>query len=411
MKQEKNNIFARISKIRFGILGILGVGAYIFPERLIVSIFLVGILMSVVDGLHYLVALRGISVAIHSEKYIKKNDIFYLRIEVTNKHFMPSPFMILQIKESSRVVPVKIRECIMLLGPREYFNEKIALKAQLSGTEKLPIEGVMSRSFLGFYKKLYPLKCAIQVNILPEVVSIENSRCFFELLRKKEEIHHTKQRRRKNIGCSEEEEVGYELKPYREGDNQRLIHWKLVAQKDMYLVRQREKHLAYKPHLFFLLYPLHPSHQEQEKLQDKTVITVVSMISACLHKGYTVKVLFYHHQWQCIQYEEIRQIGELQKILSEYSYIEKEEEETIEWQQLIRQLKGETGQIVMITACKDERVQEILRQKSAEQVLTLIVTSHHKTTFEKYVDEWEVQDNYRLNKIGENISGETESKE
>lgn len=60
----------------------------------------------------------------------------------------------------------------------------------------------------------------------------------------------------KPLQLEDEGELSYELAPYQEGQSERFVHWKLVAQRDIYMVREREDNIKLRKEHLVMIDPI-----------------------------------------------------------------------------------------------------------------------------------------------------------
>lgn len=309
-----------INGLMFSAFIAIGILAYARPGRFINELFILISIIMLLDGIYFLLVIPHLKVTIDAPKMVEKNESFALKIDITNKAYLPSSYIYIKPKEGKRSVLEKTQVIGLMLGAREHIEQEVYYKAQLCGQEEMMLEEVRMRSFIGFFKKCMTFNLCATVQVLPEIRHLEYMQHFDTFLAQLSisKGRQSKQEDHDNIG----DEIGYELRPYVEGDSQRLIHWKIAALRDEYLVRQREGHKDPKRELFFILSPFvcWESNNEEAVLHDKMITSFVSLVAYYLNKGQKVRVAYYKDKaWQYIKIRDSRYIHVLQETLSEYT--------------------------------------------------------------------------------------------
>lgn len=355
-----------INGLMFSIFIAMGMMAYMKPERFINELFiLVGIIL-IFDGIYFFLVIPHLKVKIYIPRMVEKNERFSLRIYISNKAYLPSPYVYVKPGEGIRVILEKKQVIGLMPGAREHIEQEIDYKAQLCGQEEVILEEVSMRSFIGFFRKTITLDVYTIVQVLPEIRHLEYMQHFDAFLT----LMNTKGEKQNEQEDSEsiENEVGYELRPYIDGDSQRLIHWKIAAFRDEYLVRQREGSKEQKRELFFILSPFVCWESNEEAvLQDKMITTFISLVAHYLREGQKVRVAYYKDKtWQYKKIRDVRYIHILQEILSAYEGLKIEE--TINQRGIIKSLfkltKKRDGIKILITSYWRKDMEEyILKNK------------------------------------------------
>lgn len=408
MKKKKRRF--RIKKVppvhvlQFGLLIVLCLIAYIQPNRLIIHIFLLVLIVCIVDGMHFFSVRNKLRVDINGGPPVEKNEAYRLQVELVNHAGLPSSFFHMRVKQSQRLRIVGKDEISALLEPKGKLKYEIIYETRLSGEDTIGIETGRLDSLFGFFRVNIPLEMYIKVRVLPEIRSISEIEQFAHTLWK-----HVNSDRNGNIERSMRmgEEVGYDLRPYQEGDSQRLIHWKLAALKDSYLVREREGGNDQKQDVYFVLCPLQQEIDEEGSaiIQDKTVTSIVSMAYHFLNHEQTVKVACYiHKSWKYLKLESILQIRDLQELLSKYHSIERNEK--VDEKQIIKSLTRiwhqHQGIKILVSAYWNKKLQEVLLEEEAKASISIVWTGSmllKQLAEEKTLPIWYIDEAYRIERI------------
>lgn len=320
MKKTPFNTLMFLGFITIGIL------AYITPDRFINKLFIMLTITLVLDGVYFFLLIPFLKVTISTPKIIQKDERLILKIHIINKASLPSSYIYIRPKDVIRATIEKKQALLIMLGAKQERERELLYHTKFYGNEQMVFEELFIRSFIGFFRKSVAENIMAAIKILPNIKQIEYIQHlddFLLSLNRRED----KQKNKLN-NESIEDEVGYDLSPYIEGDNQRLIHWKIVAARDEYLVRQREQKKEWKRELVFILNPLvqYQSINEQVVIQDKMITSVISLVDYYINQGQEVKVIYYKDEkWRSIKIRETKAIYFLQDILSDYEGIKVEE--------------------------------------------------------------------------------------
>lgn len=367
-----------INHLMFSVFIAIGILAYAKPGWLINEIFILLSIILLCDGIYFFLVIPHLKVEISAPKIVEKYQSFPVKIHIANQAYVSSPYLYINPREGKRVTLERIQAIGIMLGMRERMEQEIYYKAQLCGLEEIRIEEVRMRSFMGFFKKTSILNLQITIQVLPEIRHLNYMQHFTSFLVQltTSEGKQGEQGDRENIG----EEVGYELKPYIDGDSQKLIHWKIAALRDEYLVRQREGSKEQKKELFLILSPFigGKNNGDEASLQDKSVTTFVSLVAYYLNQGQKVRVAYYKEKdWHYMKLREPRYIHDLQEALSDYIGVKVEQ--TINQRGIIKNLfrltKKRGGIKVIISSYwKKDMEDYVLRNKFKTRIIPIIWT-------------------------------------
>lgn len=381
----------------------IGMIAYIKPERFINELFILVSIILLFDGLYFFLVTPHLKVKIHTPKMVEKNERFSLKIYITNKAYLPSPYIYIEPRERIRVILEKKQVIGLMLGARERIEQEIYYEAQLCGQEEMMLEEVSMRSFMGFFRKTISLNLCTIIQVLPEIRHLEYMQHFnaFLTLINTSEGKQNEQEDSESTG----DEVGYELRPYMDGDSQKLIHWKIAAFRDEYLVRQREGSKEQKRELFFILNPFvcWESNEEEAVLKDKMITTFVSLVAHYIYEGQKVRVAYYKDKaWQYKKIRDVRHIHILQENLSDYECLKVEQ--TINQRGIIKNLfkltKKRSGIKVLISSYWRKDMEEyILKNKFEIGTVPIIWTGSSMPNALSQISQfpfWHMTDEYGL---------------
>ena len=290
--------------------------AYANTNRRVNNLVVLLTILLVIDGIYFFICMKQIEVTLMGDKVIQKGETFNFNVRVYNKGMLPIPYIELVPADGKRVHIEQNKHIVMMLKRNERVIQPISYRADLCGLEEMSLDKVIYKSLFSFFRKEVTVENKVSIKILPEIRYIENVQLFTEFIGR----HQIEDRQNRQSYLQPQEEVGYELKPYVFGDSQKLIHWKIAAYKDEWLVRQREDESEKREDIFFILAPfLSAKYGEKMIQQDKVLTTFVSLVSYYLEKMQKVRVAFYHHNlWHYIKIKNVSQLRSLQERLASY---------------------------------------------------------------------------------------------
>lgn len=319
-----------INSLLFGVYLSVVVLAYIRPTRILNEIIILISIILALDGIYFFMIAPYIEVTLVPKVMVEVGQEFKQHIKVRNRAYLPSPYIYLMPGQGQRI-SIENQKCIgLLLGAREDVEQEIFYRAKYCGIEQMTLDWVVTRSFFCFFRKEIKLQETTTVQIMPEVKPLNylnpfNSFITQMLIREERALGHENGENGRDI----DDEIGYELRPYREGDSERLIHWKLAVFKEEYLVREREKIKEQRRELFFILNPFMGKEVRDEEENsneilehNKTVTSFISLVAYYLIKGQKVRIAYYKEkEWQHMKLKGIGELRYLQECLSHYRSI------------------------------------------------------------------------------------------
>lgn len=325
MRKIKINRSLPINAIMIVSYLLLVIYAYMQANRIINNIVILMSLIILVDGMYFFLAISKIEAKVSMEQAVEKYDSFTLKVQVINHAMIPSPYIYLIPQKGKRSKLKSVHIIGVMLKHKETATCTVLYEANLCGLETLALEKMVYKSFFSFFKKEIHLSERANISVLPSVMQLREMNNFTEF------ISSLSMQEGVNMEMSSttigEEEVGYELRPYVEGDSQRLIHWKIAAYRGEILVRQREKSSDIRNDVFLILNPfLSMEKEERLAIEDKLLTSFVSLVSYYLNQGESVRVAYYQHKsWKSIKIREFVQLQALKEVLGAYTFFNAEE--------------------------------------------------------------------------------------
>ena len=362
MDKIKVNKTPPINAIMFICYLLMSVYAYTHTNRVLNSVFITVTIMQIVDGLYFYFFYKRLSIHFYLDEVVEKNEQFIFELKLINQSFLPLPYIEIVPEEGERCELLETGDVVFLLLGKEQVVHPFVYEAKLSGLEEIGINKVVLKSFFFFFRVEIEVYEKVSVKVLPEVRSIANMQGFDDFLARRivseggYAFHKTL--------VIEDNEIGYELDSYVEGDSQRLIHWKLAAYKDELLVRQREKNGQKQKNIFLILNPFLDNEEENMiRRQDKLITTFVSLAGYYLEKNREIDVAYYKDDtWNVVQVRNKIQLRGLQENLGDYRCL----------------LPGDIKQQI-------HTVKKFIKLVSKRNGMKIIVTGHWTVGVEEYI--------------------------
>lgn len=282
------------------------------------TLYLIGIVF-VLGEVYMSIIKRRLKIEVGSlPSVVHKGEIIHLQITVRNTSFLPLPYVYLFFKESYYLVPKAIRCLCVTLAPRSKKTFSIPYEALNSGGDDIGIERIVLVDYFEFARRKYRFSWSQEVAILSQVKPLKEIAHLAAYVPRKESDELDE----RPLQLEDEGELSYELAPYQEGQSERLIHWKMVAQRDIYMVREREDNIRLrKEHLvmmdpvfiqkkakkmhfkrFFRTHRLRKRWaKEREKAcyRDKVITACISYLYSLLSQEINVVWMGYHEgKWE-----------------------------------------------------------------------------------------------------------------
>ena len=317
MKKSKIKKILPVNPFLFISYCVLAFYAYANTNRRINNLFMLLTILIVMDGIYFFICIRQIEIKLTLDEMTQKSQLFGLNVQVRNKGILPITYMEVVPREGHRAHLEEEKHIVMMLRGRQQISQVIMYRADLCGLEEIgPYNGIYKSPFSFFRKEVF-LEEKMKIKILPEIRQIENVQFFTQFIG---EYQTEDGQAYKDYLKSHEEEIGYDLKPYVEGDSQRLIHWKIAAYKGELLVRQREHESEKRNDIFFILAPfLSEEYGDEIVQQDKLLTTFVSIVSYYFEKIQKVRVAFFKDKsWHYVKIKNTGQLRAMQESLGSY---------------------------------------------------------------------------------------------
>ena len=373
--------------------------AYANTNRRINNLFVLLTILLIIDGVYFFMSIKQIEITLMSNKVIQKGETFNFDVQVDNRGILPITYIELVPAKGKRVHIQQDKHRVMMLKRNEQVIESITYRADLCGLEAMDLDKIIYKSPFSFFKKEVTIQKKTSIKILPQIRYIEDVQLFTQFIGKRE--IEDGQNRQSYLQAGEE--VGYELKPYVFGDSQKLVHWKIAAYKDEWLVRQREHESEKREDIFFILAPFLSTQYGEEMIQqDKVLTTFVSLVSYYLEKMQKVRVAFYHHNsWQYMKIKNVSQLRSLQERLAGYEslLVEQHINQRSIIKDSIKLVEKKEGTKIIVSGYWTKEIETYILSKGATGNLSYLWTGNDQD--KGYLNEsvlpiWHMTDEYRL---------------
>ncbi len=376
--------------------------AYIKVDRIINDVVVLTTCVALIDCVYFFIMLRKVEIRLQANEIIQKNEDFKVNIVLRNKSLLPTTYIYLVPKEGIRM-ELKSKDSIgVLLKGKESVSYSILYNAKLCGHEEIGLEKIVYKSYFSFFRKEIDIADKAKIKILPSIEPLGEMKSFTEFI-SSQLIQKDKRLEVISGNDNSEEEIGYELRPYVEGDSERLIHWKIAAYKEELLVRQRQKGNERKKEIFFILNPfLDRMKEEQIVTQDKLVTSFASLVGFYLEQGEKVQIAYYQSgSWQHAQIDENFSLTQLQEILSDYDFLNVEEvmNQRSILKRIIHMAKKKSGIKVVVSNYWTYEMEEYILSRKQVGIIPYIWTGSEvpkELVEQSDMPIWHMTDNYKM---------------
>lgn len=346
---------------------ILILEAYLNPNRISIDLFCLFSLVIVILIVHFKLVRKKITCEVQEIKEpAHKGEKLTVTITVRNSSFLPTPYIYLFLKDGYRLKLTGSHEINLILGPKAFRTIEVEYIGTLSGKEKIGIEEMLAIDY--FYLKQKSLKDNIYTSgkVIPNIEELKNLDKL-ELFSRGNNRTDASSYSRKNLRYSEEQDN--ELRAYREGDSKRNIHWKLLAQKNQWLVRDRQECLEENDILIVIMDPVSETFEEEEQqaiYEDRILTAITTILYELVNKHKQVGFSYYFKKkWYYTVLNNIADLKLLMYRLSEYTFKHKEiSAARIPFYKLEREQKLDKAAIILVTGKLDDSLKRQMNKSS-----------------------------------------------
>ena len=390
-----------INTLMFVCYALMVVYAYASSNRMVNDTLLLMTIIIVIDGLYFWIVPKKIKIYLEIDEIVQKHELFKVKVKLVNDSLLPMPYMELVPDKGVRSSLEEVGSLGIMLNSKNQMECVIPYRAELCGLEEIGLEKIVFRSFFAFFKREVNNIEKVKVKILPKPRKLEYIQHFNDFLERlmASEIKQSGEEHLVIAG----DEIGYELRPYVEGDSQRLIHWKIAAYKDELLVRQRQQNDEKKNNVFFILNPfLSGEEMEEAIIQDKLLTAFISLVGYYLEQEQRVQVAYYKDQtWQYLKIKSYVQLQQLQENLGDYVCLKAEK--TIDQRSIIesfiKKVKQKGGIKILVSSYWTQEMEEYILSKKQNSTMSHIWTGSNRPRMlvqESKLPVWYLTDQYEM---------------
>ena len=381
-----------------------GVLAYTKPDHITIDLFCLLLISIVLDTFHFFLVSKKIEMVIEPvPSKVQKAQQLEVIIKVKNNSFWPTPCLHIFPIDGYRLNLKEKQNYCLFLGSGSVKELALVYEAQLSGKQTVGFEDVFLKDYLGLYRGTITLPDNPKIKVLPEVrEGLEVD----EFLGAGTEIGYSRgSQNRAKLGG--EGEVAEDLTAYKAGDSPKLLHWKILAQKNQLLVRQRETGKQDGESVLLILSPI-GSHIEEEKLryelQDRSLTASLSLSYQLVAKGHQVAFMYYQKgNWIKASLKYAREIQYLREKLASYEQLESSKDRTYRGalRAFLKGIEKEQGLKIVVAQDIDQAVLYYLDawRKKPEDIKLLCVGKTINKTSTVDIEAWQVTKDYELKKL------------
>lgn len=374
-----------------------GITAYTRPDHITIDVFCLLLITTLLDTLHFFFMGRKIEISIApAPNQIQKRKQLEVGIQIKNNSFCPVPHLYLAPLDGSRLSLKNKQNYCLFLGGLSVKEMILIYEAKFSGKQIVGLKHIFLKDYLGLYRRELILPRCPKIKVLPDVrEDMETD----EFVGQGTEEGYKRGESRKQLM----EEIAEDLGPYKEGDSLRLIHWKLFAQKDQLLVRQREAKVQKGKTILLILNPIRSSRESAARyeLQDKSVTTSLSLSNQLMNSGYQVNFMYYQRgKWIKVSLKSARELQYLREKLASYETIASAKDKVYKGvlKDFLKDIQMQRSTKLVVTESIDENFIDNLKQEQSilEEIHLICMNEPPKDMSSLDIRLWTVTKNYRL---------------
>lgn len=378
-----------------------GMMAYSRPGRITIDLFCLFMITIVLDTLHFFWMSKNIEIALMPTlNKIQKRKQLDIGVEIKNNSLWPIPRLYIEALDGYRLSLKEKQNYCLFLGGRGVKEIIFTYEAKLSGMQLVGLKYAFLQDYLGLYKKDLPLPHYEKVKVLPD---IREDMLLDEFFNQETEEGYRRGQNHQEI----KEVVSEDLVAYKEGDSPKLIHWKIFAQKDELLVRQRETKEQKGEKVILILNPIGSVREEAERyeLQDKSVTISLSLCNGLITEGYEVGFMYYKEgSWMKVSLKSKRELQYLREKLGNYETIISEEDRAYRrvLKRFLNDMYLEPSFKLVVTEQIDEKFIYYLEEahKISNNIQFICMKEPIKEFKKAEIKVWKVTEGYRLKDDG-----------
>ena len=387
----KSKTKVKINYIYYIIMINLVVLLYRKTDELLMCFFMTGVIGGLTSVVHMYVTKNKLVFEIieNESSIISKNDRITIKVRIHNSINILSPYIYIFMNQTDNLSPVSCAgRCVMIKG-NGYKDIDIQYKAHYSGQGKISVAQVVVQDFFGIIKiNLNKHFEEVKVLVRPEVVDVK--RVGSLLVGRSENMDF----RDGKVVRKGVQDLGYDLEPYKEGDSIKLIHQKILARRDICMVRERQD-LRYDQRKYvIILDSTCVKLANREKIIDKTLTATLALTIEILKQGQGVSVVYnlnkeWKHQRLCTN----KHISDLINILATYSGDYEGESKFLK-EYLINNNLDKLYKIFITPALRSEYIDELEGEKN----LGVFVMKKNNLCEDTSLYTWYLSDEYEVNR-------------
>ena len=388
-KNKKEKV--TINYIYYIVMIILIILLYKKTNELLMCFFMIGLIGGILSIVHMYIAKRALEFEVinNPNKIIGKNELTSICIRVHNRLDMLSPYIYVFTNKTDNLEVVKHRGKCVMVKSKNYIDVEIPYKAKYSGKASIYISEIVLQDFFGIMSiRLQEIHKEIDIAVLPQVIELKASG---NLISSMKESMNTRAENERVKGLGE---LSYDLEPYKEGDSMKLVHQKLLARRDIYMVREREKEQGSQNKYVIVIDPVCGEVSNKSRLIDKTLAVITSLISDIIKQTEKVTVVYnIEGKWSHRILEKRSSLTQFMNTLARYSG---------EWngkdrwaREYLLNSNISPGYKLVITPILESEYIEALESEIKLEILTIHKNNQYKDTS---LHTWYLSDEYEVSR-------------
>ncbi len=365
MKSRTNKV--KINYLFYGICIYLIISLYLKQDDTYMAFLVICMVAAITSIIHIMLCKRLIKLERLDSKEIivSKNNRVEVIMRVHNKMWIQTPYIYVFMNTPLHLESLDGNGVCIAIQPRGYKDIKFTYNAKYSGSEMITLDKVIVQDYIGICRNRAKLSYEKVINILPEIVNMKR----IGRITKNISTGYIDEGKSKNNGLGE---PSYDLAPYKKGDSMKLVHWKLLARRNVWMVREREQIITEYKTFTLIIDPVYVKQWDRARIIDKTVNVVITMASHILDRGDEVAIVYnILGDWESMLISNRTELISLGKILSQYNGVGKEVESR--WPNLYLDKIGKKNSAkIFITPKLDLKDTYELEKDTSVEVLTII---------------------------------------
>lgn len=305
---------------------------------------------------------------------VKGEKVTYT-LEINNKGIIMIPYVTIRFLEGSGEITKQKDIRNISLGPLSNRTFCYELTYNYRGSYDLGVRSIQFQDFLGIFRLTRKHSKPVNVVVKPKLITLDH----FALT-----SYNFADQISSQTGMYEDVSNIEHIDPYNYGDSLKKVHWKLTAKVNELMIKKYSSMAASSVTLVVDLNKTRLSHNHIA-VEDKHMEAVVAILWHCIHKGVSVKLVYYDGQMQTFNCNNLVDFEMGYQILATIEF-----SQTVELSNILNNQMNERIQqsdLILSTSNLDDALYQALsRQKSAGYSVRVVYIQPEAITEQKKLD-------------------------